>query len=423
MDPAAKITEFVSHTDGFVAKDYRRVLHRAHEFALADEVTLINDVHLENALDGYVSINVDRAGATISTSNQEKLVNWTSVGAMDQAKQVLRETLEWPTKYPEIFAKIALKLFTGVLLYGYPGTGKSLAAKAAATEAGLPLITVKGPELFSKYIGESEAGVRSLFNRARAAAPCVVFLDELDAIAPKRGSDSAGAADRVVNQLLTELDGVDELAQNVYILAATSRPDLVDPALLRPGRIDRAVLCDMPDAKERLEIISVALKQSDLASTGAIKFSDSIDWESVAERTEGLTGADLQAVVYTAYLNAFQQSLPRQQTLSNPGGEKHDNNLLEYQSDPVRSNLEVQQILEDYQIEYTEGDPDRCNNIKQPQDNENGPTHIEMHHINSALLETRPSIQPDLKSKLQRIYQNFRSGKSTATQHQKVTQV
>lgn len=196
---------------------------------------------------------------------------------LHEARRILRETLEWPTKYAQIFANCPLRLRSGILLYGYPGCGKTLLASAVAKECGLNFISVKGPEILNKYIGASEKSVRDLFERASAAKPCVLFFDEFDSIAPKRyvvlyldiilfsrvssrdqadrcrGHDSTGVTDRVVNQMLTEMDGAQGL-DGVYVLAATSRPDLIDPALLRPGRLDKAVFCDMPDLTDRLEV-------------------------------------------------------------------------------------------------------------------------------------------------------------------------
>lgn len=197
-------------------------------------------------------------------SLQKSEVRWSDIGGelnektkltagLHDARQILRETLEWPTKYARIFAHSPLRLRSGLLLYGYPGCGKTLLASAVAKECGLNFISVKGPEILNKYIGQSEQSVRDLFERASAAKPCVLFFDEFDSIAPKRGHDSTGVTDRVVNQMLTEMDGAQGL-DGVYVLAATSRPDLIDPALLRPGRLDKSILCDMPAESDRREV-------------------------------------------------------------------------------------------------------------------------------------------------------------------------
>src|ERR1700732_5498386 len=169
---------------------------------------------------------------------------------LNETRRVLLETLEWPIKYAPIFQHSKLRLRSGLLLYGYPGCGKTLLASAVASQFGMNFISVKGPELLNKYIGASEQSVRELFERAQSARPCVLFFDEFESIAPKRGHDSTGVTDRVVNQMLTQLDGAEGL-EGVYVLAATSRPDLADPALLRPGRLDKSLLCDMPNRGDR----------------------------------------------------------------------------------------------------------------------------------------------------------------------------
>ncbi|GMK53828.1 hypothetical protein CspeluHIS016_0104140 [Cutaneotrichosporon spelunceum] len=233
-------------------------------------------------------------------SLQKSDVRWSDIGGLHDARAILRETLEWPTKYARIFAKCPLRLRSGLLLYGYPGCGKTLLASAVAKETGLNFISVKGPEILNKYIGASEQSVRDLFERASAAKPCVLFFDEFDSIAPKRGHDSTGVTDRVVNQMLTEMDGAQGL-DGVYVLAATSRPDLIDPALLRPGRLDKSILCDMPSVHDRLEIIQSFTKK--------LECSPSIDFEQLALDTEGFSGADLQALVYNAHLDVVHTVL------------------------------------------------------------------------------------------------------------------
>jgi len=217
------------------------------------------------------------------------------VGGLADARALLIRTLLWPARHPQLFQQCGVRLPRGVLLYGAPGTGKTLLAEAMASQAGLAYIPVKGPELLSKYIGASEAKVRELFERAQAARPCLVFFDEFESLAPKRGQDSTGVTDRVVNQLLTQLDGVEGL-EGVWVLAASSRPDLIDPALLRPGRLDRSVECTLPDSKEREEILSVLLRERQLC--------EDLDLAEVAEATKGLTGADLRALLHTATLEA-----------------------------------------------------------------------------------------------------------------------
>ncbi|SNX86268.1 probable PEX1 - peroxisomal assembly protein -peroxin [Melanopsichium pennsylvanicum] len=231
---------------------------------------------------------------------EKSTVAWSDIGGLVETRRVLRETLEWPTKYAAIFASCPLRLRSGLLLYGYPGCGKTLLASAVAKECGLNFISVKGPEILNKYIGASEKSVRDLFDRAQAAKPCVLFFDEFDSIAPKRGHDSTGVTDRVVNQMLTQMDGAEGL-DGVYVLAATSRPDLIDSALLRPGRLDKSLLCDMPGREDRVDIMrAIATK---------VHLSDEVDLEKWADRTAGFSGADLQALLYNAHLEAIHESI------------------------------------------------------------------------------------------------------------------
>lgn len=177
---------------------------------------------------------------------EESEIDVNEIAGMEAVVEVLEEVLMWPSKFPNIFSNSPLRNQAGVLLFGAPGTGKTYLVSQIAKTWNLRMISVKGPELLAKYIGQSEENVRNLFNRARSAKPCVLFFDEFDSLAPRRGHDSTGVTDRVVNQLLTELDGVEGL-QGVTVIAATSRPELLDPALLRSGRLDRLVECSLPD--------------------------------------------------------------------------------------------------------------------------------------------------------------------------------
>ncbi len=226
-------------------------------------------------------------------------VRWSDVGDLENVKRELKEAVEWPLKYPDAFERLGIRTTKGILLYGPPGTGKTLLAKAVANESNANFISVKGPELLSKWVGESEKGVREIFRKARQAAPCIIFFDEIDSIAPRRGSDMGShVMESVVNQLLTEMDGLEEL-RGVVVIAASNRPDLIDPALLRPGRFDKLIEVPVPDEKARLEILKVHTKRMPLA--------DDVDLEKLAKMTENYSGADLAALVREAGMNALRE--------------------------------------------------------------------------------------------------------------------
>ena len=229
---------------------------------------------------------------------------WEDVGGLNEAVTIIKETLELPSKYPNVFTKAPVRMRSNILLYGPPGCGKTHIVRVAAAACSLRFISVKGPELLNKYIGSSEQSVRDFFAKAAAAAPCLLFFDEFDSIAPQRGTHSAGVSDRVVNQFLTELDGVETLT-GVFVFAATSKPQLIDAALLRPGRFDRLVFCDFPRWDERVEILKVHSRTVSLASDASL--------EDVASLTEGFTGADLAAILTDAGLAAVHEVLDSRQ--------------------------------------------------------------------------------------------------------------
>lgn len=228
-------------------------------------------------------------------------VRWGDIGGLESAKQELIEAVEWPLKYPEAFEAVNTVPPKGVLLYGPPGTGKTLLAKAIATESEANFISIKGPELLSKYVGESERAIRETFRKARQSAPTIIFFDEIDSIVPTRGvAFDTGVTERVVSQILTELDGLEEL-KNVVVVAATNRPDMVDPALLRPGRLDRFIFIKPPDLKERETIFRIHLKGKPL--------SPEVDAVALAKRTEGYVGADIEAVCREAAMLALRDCI------------------------------------------------------------------------------------------------------------------
>ncbi|MDJ0270216.1 MAG: CDC48 family AAA ATPase [Aigarchaeota archaeon] len=231
-------------------------------------------------------------------------VKWEDIGGLESVKQELREAVEWPLKYSEVFKRLGIRPPRGILLYGPPGTGKTLLAKAVATESQANFISVKGPEVLSKWVGESEKAIREIFRKARETAPCIIFFDELDSIAPRRGVHTdAGVTDRIVNQLLTEMDGMQTL-KGVVVIGATNRPDILDPALLRPGRFDRVLYVPPPDRQARLHIFKIHTREMPL--------DKDVDLERLAAMTEGYTGADIESVVREAALQAARENINAQ---------------------------------------------------------------------------------------------------------------
>ena len=231
-------------------------------------------------------------------------VHWTDIGGLEEAKQELQETIEWPLKYGPLFTRMDAKPPRGVLIRGPPGTGKTMLAKAVATESESNFISIKGPEFLSKWVGESEKAVRETFRKARQAAPCIIFLDEIDSIAPTRGGSSGDShvTERVISQLLTEMDGLVELT-GVTVIAATNRPDMVDMALLRPGRFDRHILIPPPSKEGRRKILDIHVRGKPIAKD--------INLDDLAKRTEGFTGADLASLVNEAVMLAIREYIRR----------------------------------------------------------------------------------------------------------------
>ncbi|KAK6087338.1 peroxisome biosynthesis protein [Seiridium cupressi] len=310
LDPELDFLDIAGEIDGYMPGDLILLVSRARNEALIRSVSgnpsnksldvmQLSRIDFDNALKGFTPASLRNVTLQSSTTT------FSSIGGLGETRRILLETLQYPTKYAPIFAQCPLRLRSGLLLYGYPGCGKTLLASAVAGECGLNFISVKGPEILNKYIGASEKSVRDLFERASAAKPCVLFFDEFDSIAPKRGHDSTGVTDRVVNQLLTQMDGAEGLS-GVYVLAATSRPDLIDPALLRPGRLDKSLLCDFPDTNDRIDILQALASKAKL-SEDILGSQDAL--LELGRRTEGFTGADLQALISNAQLEAIHDVL------------------------------------------------------------------------------------------------------------------
>jgi transitional endoplasmic reticulum ATPase len=237
-------------------------------------------------------------------------IPWSAIGGLEEVKRELQEAVEWPLRYPSLYKELNHTLTKGILLHGPSGTGKTLLAKAVATESEANFISVKGPELLSKWVGESEKGVREIFRRARQAAPCVVFFDEVDSISPTRGGIGMGeggvgihtGTERMVSQLLTEMDGIQEM-HGVVIIAATNRIDMIDTAFLRPGRFDKIIYVPNPDMKTREKILEIHTKGKPI--------SRDIDIKKIADKTEGFSGADVSAIVNTAISLVLHEYLQR----------------------------------------------------------------------------------------------------------------
>lgn len=244
-------------------------------------------------------------------------VSWQDIGGLEDVKKELYETVQYPVEHADKFMKFGMQPSKGVLFYGPPGCGKTLLAKAIANECGANFISIKGPELLTMWFGESEANVREVFDKARAAAPCVLFFDELDSIGTARGSgsggDAGGAGDRVMNQLLTEIDGVG-VKKNVFFIGATNRPELLDEALLRPGRLDQLIYIPLPDLPARQGILESTLKKSPIAPNVPLSF--------IAQKTEGFSGADLAELCQRAAKAAIRDAIAAEELKA--GGDAMD---------------------------------------------------------------------------------------------------
>lgn len=440
--------DLAGKTDGYMPGDLVLLTSRARNEALIRSVQDAEDTSslivlgmndFDRALHGFTPASLRNVTLTSSSTT------FAGIGGLKETRQTLLETLEYPTRYAPIFAQCPLRLRSGLLLYGFPGCGKTLLASAVAGECGLNFISVKGPEILNKYIGASEKSVRDLFERAEAAKPCILFFDEFDSIAPKRGHDSTGVTDRVVNQLLTQMDGAEGLS-GVYVLAATSRPDLIDPALLRPGRLDKSLLCDMPNHEDRVDIIS--------AVSGKLNLSDEVKsrLDDIARRTEGYSGADLQAIVYNAHLEAIHDALgdrisePTNPSKSQQAKQKAkeaskknasaDSSFLQFLYDndehaaveslrgargPLAPNAVIAAKLEALRAaRRRERELDMGVDSANAKENKNAKDHsttgddivIEWTHIERSLMSTRCSISEKDRRRLTAIYREFIVGRS-----------
>ncbi|KAF0982030.1 hypothetical protein FDP41_011891 [Naegleria fowleri] len=295
----------VDKTENYSPVDVRNILEKMINVKLQGMIERGLFEHLNSNMELTIQdfLNASKDFITHSTEGiklTKSTTSFSDIGGLKEVKNILTETFIFPTKYASLFENAPIKLRSGLLIYGPPGCGKTFLASAVAKECGLNFISIKGPELLNKYIGASEQAVRDVFMQAASAKPCIIFFDEFDSIAAQRGHDNTGVTDRVVNQFLCQLDGV-ESRSGVYVLAATSRPDLIDAALLRPGRLDKSVCCDLPSEQEREEILQViSRKQTN------ITLSEDVSFKELATLTPNYTGADLQALFFSATLIAFR---------------------------------------------------------------------------------------------------------------------
>ncbi|GAA5918339.1 hypothetical protein JCM1841_002179 [Sporobolomyces salmonicolor] len=347
------LEKIAADTHGYVGADIASLCSEAAMQQIREKMDLI-DLD-EDTIDAEVldslGVTMDNFRFALGTSNPSALretvveiptVTWDDVGGLDKVKIELQETVQYPVEHPEKFLKYGMSPSKGVLFYGPPGTGKTLLAKAIAHECQANFISIKGPELLTMWFGESEANVRDVFDKARAAAPVVMFFDELDSIAKARGGggggDAGGAGDRVLNQILTEMDGMNA-KKNVFVIGATNRPDQIDPALLRPGRLDQLIYIPLPDEPSRVSILKACLKRSPV--------SKNVDLQFLAKNTHGFSGADLTEICQRAAKLAIRASIEadmkrereRKARLAELGEDaevkEEDDTMQEEEEDPV----------------------------------------------------------------------------------------
>uniref|UniRef100_A0A3Q1I6T9 Transitional endoplasmic reticulum ATPase n=1 Tax=Anabas testudineus TaxID=64144 RepID=A0A3Q1I6T9_ANATE len=301
-------------THGHVGADLAALCSEAALQAIRKKMTLIDleDESIDADLLNSMAVTMDDFQWALSQSNPSALretvaevpqVNWEDIGGLDEVKRELQELVQYPVEYPDKFLKFGMTPSRGVLFYGPPGCGKTLLAKAIANECQANFVSIKGPEMLTMWFGESEANVRDVFDKARQAAPCILFFDELDSIAKSRGGgagDAGGAADRVINQILTEMDGMSD-KKNVFIIGATNRPDIIDPAILRPGRLDQLIYIPLPDKPSRTAILNANLRKSPVARD--------VDLEYLSSITDGFSGADLTEICQRACKLAIREAI------------------------------------------------------------------------------------------------------------------
>src|SRR3972149_243035 len=318
-----KLDELASITHGFVGADLEaltkeaaiNVLRKVLPDMKIEGDEQISPKFLEKLIvrheDFLAALKVVRPSAMREVLVETPNVSWNDVGGLDSVKQELIEAVEWPLKYKESYDRMGIRPSKGILLYGPPGTGKTLLAKAVAKESEANFIQVKGPSLLSMWVGKSEEGVRKIFERARQVAPCIIFFDEIDAMAGKRGVEmGTKVTERVLNQILAEMDGIVDM-KDILVIAATNRPDMLDAAILRPGRFDKILLVNAPGEEGRLKVLQIHTKNMPLGD-GKKLYDDKERKEflkDISKKTDGYTGADMEALAREAALIALRESL------------------------------------------------------------------------------------------------------------------
>lgn len=316
LDDDVDLEQIASETHGYVGADLASLCSEAAMQQIREKMDLIDleEETIDTEVLDSLAVTMENFRYALGVSNPSALretvvevptVKWDDIGGLENVKQELQETVQYPVEHPEKFLKFGMNPSKGVLFYGPPGTGKTLLAKAIANECQANFISIKGPELLTMWFGESEANVRDVFDKARVAAPCVMFFDELDSIAKARGGsvgDAGGAGDRVLNQILTEMDGMNA-KKNVFVIGATNRPDQIDPALLRPGRLDQLIYIPLPDENSRLSILKATLRKSPVAPD--------VDLNVIAKHTQGFSGADLAEICQRAAKLAIREDIEK----------------------------------------------------------------------------------------------------------------
>merc|ERR1712194_726864 len=309
-----KLEEIAGNTHGFVGADLAQLCTESALTCIREKMDLIDleEETIDAEILDSMAVTQDHFNTAMGVCNPSSLretvvevpnVKWDDIGGLEDTKRSLQEMILYPIDHPEKFEKFGMSPSHGVLFYGPPGCGKTMMAKAVASECSANFVSIKGPELLTMWFGESEANVREVFDKARSASPCVLFFDELDSIGTARGSsngDAGGAGDRVMNQLLTEIDGVG-VKKNVFMIGATNRPELLDEALLRPGRLDQLIYIPLPDQNSRLQALHAKLKKSPVAPNVPLTF--------IAQKTEGFSGADIENLCQIAAKAAIRDAI------------------------------------------------------------------------------------------------------------------